>query len=432
MKKTIILITILTMIAMQANGQGWVKGLGQKVKETAKQSVENKVEQKAEEAVNKTLDKTEEALKKKKGGNTGKENTESDSNDETTQIGKGDNSAQQQETKLTSTTKYDFVPGDQILFYEDFSQDAIGDFPALWTSNSSGEVKTVNISNGNWFHMNGEDVVYCYSKNIIFPANFILEFDLIPNDEYHGGLQVAIYQDDPQNTSEVNDDLYPGLGGLEIYVEYDHWATKGYVASPDKPWLEASKYSNPVEKEKMNHVIVWVQNRRVRIYYAGTKIIDSPTNLYSDIRMDKLRLKCSDNETKPYISNIKITTASPDTRSKLLAEGKIISYGINFDSGKDVVKQDSYASIKEIATVLNENPGVRIKIAGHTDSDGQDALNLDLSKRRAANVKQYLVNEFSIDASRIETDGLGETQPIAGNSTVEGKAKNRRVEFIKL
>jgi outer membrane protein OmpA-like peptidoglycan-associated protein len=119
-------------------------------------------------------------------------------------------------------------------------------------------------------------------------------------------------------------------------------------------------------------------------------------------------------------------------RSKLLTEGKIISYGIYFDSGKDVVKSESQGSLNEIANILKENPDVRIKIVGHTDSDGDDAMNLDLSKRRAANVKTKLVNDFGIDASRIETDGLGESQPIGPNDNPENKSKNRRVEFIKL
>ena len=119
-------------------------------------------------------------------------------------------------------------------------------------------------------------------------------------------------------------------------------------------------------------------------------------------------------------------------RSKLLTEGKLISYGIYFDSGKDVVKPESYGSLNEIANVLKENPSLKIKIIGHTDSDGDDAMNLDLSKRRAVNVKLALVKDFGIDAGRIETDGMGETQPIATNNSAENKAMNRRVEFIKL
>jgi len=89
-------------------------------------------------------------------------------------------------------------------------------------------------------------------------------------------------------------------------------------------------------------------------------------------------------------------------------------------------------AIKEIATVLNENPTVNIKIVEHTDSDGDDKSNLDLSKRRAASVKNSLVKDFSIDETRIKTDGKGESEPIAKNDSAVNKAKNRRVEFLKL
>jgi OOP family OmpA-OmpF porin len=82
--------------------------------------------------------------------------------------------------------------------------------------------------------------------------------------------------------------------------------------------------------------------------------------------------------------------------------------------------------------VLIENPAVKIKIVGHTDSDGDDAANLALSKERANAVKASLIKEFEIDKSRMETDGKGESEPVAPNTSLEGKAQNRRVDFIKL
>ena len=97
-----------------------------------------------------------------------------------------------------------------------------------------------------------------------------------------------------------------------------------------------------------------------------------------------------------------------------------------------MVKPESFATLKDIAQVLSENPTLRIKVIGHTDADGDNAANLDLSKRRAASVKDYLVKNFNADAARIETDGKGETEPVADNNTSVNKAKNRRVEFIKL
>jgi outer membrane protein OmpA-like peptidoglycan-associated protein len=132
------------------------------------------------------------------------------------------------------------------------------------------------------------------------------------------------------------------------------------------------------------------------------------------------------------VSNLKITTAAPDTRSKLITEGKLVTYGITFDVNKADIKPESYGTLKSIADVLKENAGVKVKIVGHTDSDGDDALNLDLSRRRAESVRKELSTTFGVDASCMQTEGAGESQPVAPNDTPENKSRNRRVEFIKL
>ncbi len=433
MKQFLILLTAL-LISSISFAQ---IDIGGKIKNKAQE----KLEQKTDESIDKGFDKTEEGINgvfKKKNKDKDKnaedgeteENIEGENTEESENVEENSSSENgENNVKLESYSVYDFIPGDKILFFEDFSQDAIGDFPALWTSNSSGEVKTVNIAPGKWFHLNGEDASYCFTKDIAFPENYIVEFDIIPDDVYYRGIILTLYQTDPENMREIEDGLYPGLYGLHITLDNDGWETKGYDS---KDWLEGKASKNPVVKEKVNHVIIWVQKRRVRIYHMGAKVLDVPTNIYAEGKFNRLRFFGWDRRSYPYVTNIKITTASPDMRSKLLTEGKIISYGIYFDSGKDVVKSESQGSLNEIANILKENPDVRIKIVGHTDSDGDDAMNLDLSKRRAANVKTKLVNDFGIDASRIETDGLGESQPIGPNDNPENKSKNRRVEFIKL
>jgi outer membrane protein OmpA-like peptidoglycan-associated protein len=139
-----------------------------------------------------------------------------------------------------------------------------------------------------------------------------------------------------------------------------------------------------------------------------------------------------DPEDYMLLGNIRLAIGAADTRNKLITEGKFVTRGLLFDVNSDKIKPESAGALKDIADVLKENADVKIKIVGHTDADGDDAKNLDLSKRRAASVKSYLVSEFGISAGNIETDGEGESAPVDKNTTAEGKANNRRVEFIKM
>lgn len=342
-------------------------------------------------------------------------------------------STTQQQEKLQSFTKYDFVPGDKILFYEDFSQDAIGDFPALWTTNGTGEVRTLNNYPGNWLYASSDENYYCLMKNLALPQNFIFEFDVVPTplnpeeDETSASFSFTFFVNDGDF---LQTDIIPGEKGFTVIASTEGWTADG-IENGDYITTLSSEIA-PIRINKLNHIILWVQNRRLRIYFDGQKVIDGPTALPANTLYNRFRFSLWGQSGHPFFSNLKITTAAADTRSKLLTEGKLISYGIYFDSGKDVVKPESYGALSDIAKVLKENPEVKIKITGHTDSDGNDAFNLDLSKRRAASVKNELVKTFAVDASRMETEGKGETEPVAPNTTPEGKAQNRRVEFLKL
>lgn len=421
MKKVLILLGFCLLFSLQADAQKWLNKLGNTAKEAAKSTMERRVEQKTEEVTEGTPNEAESTVTK--------EETEAEEKEETG-LKESKEETKEPPQKLVSAGKYDFVPGDKILYFEDFSQDAIGDFPALWTTNGSGEVKTVNIAPGKWFHMNGEDAVYCYTRQIDFPDNFIVEFDIIPDEKFNYGIQFTLYQEKADEEKEMNDDLYPGESGLHIVAGHDVWETKGYKESLD--WLSGQATKNPVIREKENHVIIWIQKRRVRIYHQNEKVLDMPTNIYPDVKFNRMRFSGWDRYSAPYVTNLKITTASPDTRSKLITEGKLVTYGITFDVNKADVKPESYGTLKSIADVLNENASVKVRIVGHTDSDGDDAMNLELSRRRAESVKNELVKNFGIDASRMETEGAGETKPVAPNDTPANKAQNRRVEFVKL
>ena len=418
MKKIVFLVCLSIMFGMQANAQKWLEKVGQKAINTAKQKVENRAAKKAGEATDEALDNLE-----------GKGNQKTDTEETVEGTNKKGTSDNQKSEKLTATSNYDFVAGDKVLLYEDFSQDAVGDFPALWTTNKSGEINTLSIAPGNWLNLNSTEGNWWLLKQIEFPKNFIVEFDVVPKKGApRYAAAVTIYG---ENTYKEMSNPYECSNGLIVNIAKTDWESHGIKAG--NPKVTGSSSINPVEEEKVNHVIIWVQNRRVRIYHKGEKVLDMPTNLYEGSKFTRFGFMLYRGASSAsYVSNIKITTASPDTRSKLLTEGKLVTYGIYFDVNKDVVKAESYGTLKSIADVLKENPDVRVKIIGHTDSDGDNAKNLDLSQRRAKSVMNELVKVFGIDASRLETDGMGETKPVAPNDTPVNKALNRRVEFVKL
>jgi outer membrane protein OmpA-like peptidoglycan-associated protein len=214
---------------------------------------------------------------------------------------------------------------------------------------------------------------------------------------------------------------YTGRPTYATYINSEEgkgMGLSGYINEPQYKQVADRKY----------HISLWVQKGRVRLYQDENKLIDLPKAFaIPSVKMDRIRFEYG----AAMVSNVRVATGLPDMRNKLLTEGKIVSYGIYFDVNKDVVKAESYGSLKEIATILQENPELKILVLGHTDADGNDVSNMDLSKRRAAAVKTELVKTFGIDASRIQTDGKGESQPVAANDSPSNKALNRRVEFIR-
>ena len=421
MKKIVFLVCMSLLFSLNMSAQGWLEKVGQKAVNTAKQKVENRAAKKAGEATDKALDKLEKKDKK---------NVETEENKDAG-VQTADKSVQ--EEKLTATSKYDFIPGEKVIFFDDFSQDAVGDFPALWNTNGSGEVVTTNLFPGNWMKLNSECCVWT-DKLLNLPDNYTIEFDIVPIERETGkgmyGWKMRLMQS--RNATSWDAGTAPGKGGFCLTTYY-------YGKLSYNTWLygecEKQNLSGFVEEQfqqKLNkkvHIAMWIQKSRIRVYQGQDKIVDLPRAFPAGcVQPDRLRFEYG----AILISNVRIAVGAPDTRSKLITEGKLVTYGIYFDVNKDVVKAESFGTMKSIADVLKENPDVRVKIIGHTDSDGDNAKNLDLSQRRAKSVMNELVKVFGIDASRLETDGMGETKPVAPNDTPVNKALNRRVEFVKL
>jgi outer membrane protein OmpA-like peptidoglycan-associated protein len=417
MKKLILLVVAFALIH-SVNAQ---------VLKRITQRAKNKVEQKAGDKVDKEIDDAVDGNKKEKKqteestGTSSQKTEEETSSSSSTSSGNAD-SKSSAPASMKAYSKYDFVPGEKVFAFEDFSTAEIGDFPERWNTNGTAEIVTLSSKEGKWLKINKEAAFYPEFITSL-PENFTLEFDLGVNNDWNSS---------PFHLNITNLKSPDKFGDYAHYVRYQGDHTVHVNFKPANGTVDGNSHmvigadgnyqvNNDVEFRNWNnkdknfaHISLWRQKERLRVYLNGEKLWDLPKAFKMDSKYNAITVanQGSYKEDDYFVlSNIRLAVGAPDTRNKLITEGKFVTTGILFDVNKDVVKPESYGTLKSIANVLSENADIKVKIIGHTDSDGDDNSNLELSKKRAAAVKNSLVKDFNIDESRMETDGKGESQP---------------------
>ncbi|NER11018.1 OmpA family protein [Muriicola jejuensis] len=354
------------------------------------------------------------------------------------------------ENRTSYKSKFDFVPGEQLILWEDFNQDAIGDFPALWFTNGSGEVVSVDGKEGKWLMLK-ENSSFFFDSFVALGENYTIQFDLFCSVPFEWGsspiqffLRNVIDLDrfrKGDNGSEASSwninntfsfKLHPGIVpppnsyGTNGYGEYRVNGIHANNIDLKTIWLPSS------EKHHIK-VSIWGQKERLRIYVNENKIVDAPKILPKDMKPNLFEFQISSmyEQDNYFIGNIRMAIGNPDTRNKLLTEGKLVTNSIMFSVNSDKIKPESYGALKEISGIIKESK-VNVMIIGHTDSDGDESANMELSKKRAEAVKNALVSDFGVTGDMLSTEGRGESSPLESNSTSIGKAKNRRVEFVRI
>lgn len=437
--RSIFWVIALSAFSMPINAQ-FLKKLGKKAQKAAERTVERRVEQEASKKTDQTLDSILEPGKKG-------QQTPPNPNDPAPQNPKNENPTNTQpsdNSNNTATTgpksiaiysKFDFVPGDRTLYFDDFSNDFIGDLPAKWNTNGGGEVVTINESDNKWYAItSGSFVVPNATENL--PEDYTIELDiqfvgLTGKTTSAGAVQFIVSETDALNDKgsyamvDINPCQFIAIGP-EI---------RNRFSNDSDPIRNSVKMDLRKVYLEEFHVSIAVNKNRMRFWINENKIFDVPQLIKdpSKINSFKIYMKGLDGQKgeKMLISNIKIAEGGVDLRRKLIAEGKISTNGILFDSGSANIKPESMGIIRQIYQVLQQDSNINLRIVGHTDSDGSDEANMKLSKDRAEAVKNALVSIYGVETTRLTSDGKGELEPVAENSTPEGKAQNRRVEFIK-
>jgi outer membrane protein OmpA-like peptidoglycan-associated protein len=292
--------------------------------------------------------------------------------------------------------------------------DADGEFPAHWTLDK-GQAVINKVTGSPAFCLTEGNYVRVAPRlktaDNYLPDNFTIEFDFYPTD---GSFTPALLF---SSGGEGSGELFFGKEVSSSYFTKDFSAT--YPGDADH------------FNGKWHHAAMIRKGNQIKCYVDQYRVLVMP-----DIGATKLNSVevggIGSMEAPIVFRNFRIASGgNMNMIGKKFTDNKIVTHGINFDVDKATIKPESMGTLNMIVGVMKDNPDLKFEIDGHTDNSGAAAHNLTLSQQRADAVKTQLVG-MGIDDSRLSTKGFGDTRPISDNNTPEGKANNRRVEFVKM
>jgi OmpA-OmpF porin, OOP family len=419
-------VFILSMLLSPAVfSQVKVDGKGKVIEET-----DRRANEKTDEAIDAGFNKVEEGIgnlfKKKGKKEKSKAKGSVDEMEEEQNADSGTMTDDPQEKLTLKWNKYDFVPGERIFFEDNQENEKNGEFPSRWDLWGGGNVENAAYGAHNVIYF--KEASSCIVPFLKEPEKdnlpdlFTVEFDCwFEPDEYCEYL-VSFY--DLKNQSGSATEIDP----LIINANHAEISGKGGGFYPGEQEL------GEITSGFWRHVAISFNTRALKVYLDDARVVNIP-NL--GINPMGLTICCDQMNTvgskgtNRFVKNIRIAEGAVKLYDKLMQDGKIVANGIRFDVNKAIIKPESMGVINSIYSMLKEHPEVNLSVEGHTDSDGDDASNQSLSERRAKAVADQLVS-MGIPASRLTSKGWGETKPVGANNTPEGKAANRRVEFVKM
>lgn len=434
----LILPLLLFLFATPDASAQLLKKLGKAAERAAERTVERRVEKETSEKTDAVLDSILEPGSK--GEQSQGQNPISNDSGNNPDVSGGINGSTSTPNMggpkpIQVYSKFDFVPGDKLLFFDDFSNDFIGDFPAKWNTNGGGEVVTLDDSPEKWLELISGYNLYFIPDVPALPEEYTIEFDietvgLDNKTSSTATLRISLSDDDmfKEGSNFVHSHLpFCQYSPIGINME-NHINNKREIYSTVKADLRDEVLNRP-------HISIAVNKQRYRLWVNEEKYIDIPRIVPQGGVLNTLKFHMNnfkDGKERLFITNLKVAEGGLDLRRTLISEGKVSTNGILFDSGSANIQPQSMGIIRQISQVLQQEGGMNLNIVGHTDSDGDDATNMQLSKKRADAVRSALVDIYNVAGDRLKTEGKGETAPIADNGTTDGKAQNRRVEFIKI
>jgi outer membrane protein OmpA-like peptidoglycan-associated protein len=416
MKKHLLAAHILFLVVCLLSASGINAQIWKRVKDEVKNRAANKAVNTSGNATDAAIDRATQRVGnlfsgKNENGSTGKTPEET-------------KTSHQDKASFTAYKNYDFTPGDKIIFEQDLSREPDAELPARF-SLIRGSAEIQSDEGEKFLHLDqgaSALVAPLMNSDHYLPEQFTLEFDLMYETEadrfaYVNDFVIAFYArgnnsygGSPLYRFDINNNSRSIWGNNNSYQDFPAPLQKS-VSTPNT-W---------------HHVAIYVHKNIGKAYIDGYRVAVSNT---LPAGAGNLAL-ISDVHYGMKIKNFRLAAGGDDKYQKIITDGKFITHGILFDVGQATIQPESTGTLNEVARLMKDHPDLRFEIDGHTDSDGNAEANLKLSERRAAAVRDKLI-EMGIDGSRLTTKGFGSGKPIDSNDTAEGKANNRRVEFVKI
>jgi outer membrane protein OmpA-like peptidoglycan-associated protein len=427
--RSIALVTIMALAALAQPVEAQLGGLGRRIGRAAERAVERETEREVDRRVTNAMrcafdDTACQAKAKADGkdveyvddqgrvitGKDGKPVTDPAEAAKATAVRPGEG----------AWANWDFVPGDTVLYLDDYSKDRVGDFPRRWEL-IEGNFEIVEWQGSRFVRVTSDGVVVIPLPRTL-PERFTIEFAV---SVQHGNARAVLATGPIEGAiGRTEGDRFDGT-----LVQWAH--SRAGVRPTGKLGPEVM---TPVEwqvyKDRVVPVRIMADGKYMKVYWDDRRVANVPNAIFP--RSDKLYLAMAwtSIENPGMIGPMRVAGGGLDLYDQLARDGRVATQGILFATGSDRLRPESTPVLKEIVDMMQEHTDLTLRIEGHTDDVGDDASNQELSERRAAAVKAWLVESGRIAAGRLVTAGLGESKPAVQGTSPEAREQNRRVELI--
>ncbi len=305
---------------------------------------------------------------------------------------------------------YDYQPGEIPLYVDDFSRDRVGNFPKRLEF-MSGNMEVAEWNGARFLRTTTRGSQFAIVLPDTLTDRFTIEFDATASS---GNIASLI-------------SFAPGARSHVAYYFLNDRMTGGIDGTGPRA---LGKTASPIAARALFRFRIMADGKYVKVYVNDTRVANVPNAELG--RSNKITFEFSGLENEPaFMGNFSVLAGGRELYDALEENGRVATQGIYFASGSDKIQPESTPTLVEIAEMLKGHPDLDLLIEGHTDNVGGAASNLALSDRRAAAVRQVLIDTYKIDGNRLTTIGFGDTVPAAPNTTPEGRQQNRRVELVK-